>query len=374
MDTQIRVVNNKKLLRAFIDLPAAIHKGHSNWLPPIYADDWNFYSPRKNKAFAYCDTVLAIAYQHGKPRGRIMGIIHHPYNKLNNEKTARFCSFDCYNQTEVATDLLKFIENWATEKGMNKITGPYGFTDKDPQGFLVQGFDDIPLIDASCNLPYMVDLVRQNDYKPLLDCMTYRFKIDMVLPDIYKRVQDRVVNGKRYELNEFTSKKTLRSQIVPVLRLVNDTYQNLYGFYPMEEQEMHEFASRYMPVIEPRYLKTITLNGEMVAFVVGLPNMSKGIIRAKGKLFPFGWYHILKSMRKATQLDLMLGAVKQGHQGLGLEISMGLQLLESAKKTGIKTIETHLILESNHKMRSVIERLDAPIAKRYTVFVKELTA
>lgn len=374
MDTQIKVVNNRKLLRTFIELPAAIHKKHSNWMPPIYMDEWIYYNTRKNKAYDYCDTILAIAYQHGKPLGRIMGIIHHPYNELNNEKTARFSSFDCYNQPEVAADLLKFIEKWATDKGIYKIIGPYGFTDKDPQGFLVEGFNDIPLIDTSCNLPYMIDLVNQNGYKPLLDCMTYRFKIDVVLPDIYQRVQNRVVNGKRYELHEFTNKKKLRSQIVPVLRLVNESYRNLYGFYPMEEEEMHDFAARYMPVIDPRFLKTITLNGDLVAFVVGLPNMSDGIIRAKGKLFPFGWYHILKSMRKATQLDLMLGAVKPGHQGLGLEISMGLLLLESARKSGIKTIETHLILESNHKMRSVIERLDAPMAKRYSVFSKELPA
>lgn len=372
MDIQIRIVNNKKLLRTFIELPAAIHKEHSNWLPPIYVDEWNYYNTRKNKAFNYCDTVLAIAYQHGKPRGRIMGIIHHPYNELNNEKTARFSAFECYNQKEVAADLLKFIENWATEKGMHKVTGPYGFTDKDPQGFLVEGFDETPLIDTSCNLPYMVDLVKQNGYHRLLDCMTYRFSIDLVLPEIYQRVQNRVVNGKRYELHEYTSKKELRSQIVPVLRLVNETYRNLYGFYPMDEVEMHDLASRYMPVLDPRFVKTITLNGEMVAFIVGLPNMSEGIIRSGGRFLPFGWYHILKSMRKATQLDLMLGAVKQGHQGLGLEISMGLLLLESARKAGIKTIETHLILETNHKMRAVIERLNAPMVKRYSVFAKEL--
>ena len=372
MDTQIRVVNSKSLLRTFIKLPSAIHHGHSNWLPPIYIDEWNYFNPRKNKAFNYCDTILAIAFQDGKPKGRIMGIIHHPYNELNNEKTARFSFFDCFNLPEVARALLRFIENWAAEKEMNKVTGPYGFTDKDPQGFLVQGFEDKPLIDTSCNLPYMIDLVQQNGYNPLIDCMTYRFNIDVVLPDIYQRVQNRVVNGKRYELQEFPNKKKLRTQILPVLRLVNETYLNLYGFFPMDEVEMHDLAARYMPVIDPRFVKTITLNGEIVAFVVGLPNMSDGIIRSGGRLFPFGWYHIMNSMRKATQLDLMLGAVKPGHQGLGLEISMGLLLLESARKAGIKTIETHLILESNHKMRSVIERLNATMVKRYTVFEKKL--
>ena len=114
------------------------------------------------------------------------------------------------------------------------------------------------------------------------------------------------------------------------------------------------------------------LDQELVGFVVGLSNMSEGIMRAKGKLFPFGWYFILQSLSNSTQLDLMLGAVKPGHQGLGLEISMGLRLLESARTAGIRTIETHLILESNQRMRAVIERINAPVVKRFRVFTKKI--
>jgi hypothetical protein len=173
-------------------------------------------------------------------------------------------------------------------------------------------------------------------------------------------------------MHEFTKKRELKKQIVPVLRLVNQTYGQLYGFYPMDEEEMHDLADRYMPVLDPRFIKTVTHNGELVAFIVGLPNMSKGIQRAKGKLFPFGWYHILKNMRSTSQLDLMLGAIKPEHQGLGLEISMGMLMLESARQAGIKNIETHLILETNTKMRSVVERIDAKMVKRFRVFQKKL--
>ncbi|KAF5066585.1 hypothetical protein DSECCO2_261830 [anaerobic digester metagenome] len=372
MQIDLRIVNNRKLLSVFINLPAQIHKGHKNWLPPIYHDEWLYFNPRRNKAFNYCETILALAFTQGIAVGRIMGIIHHPYNELKGEKSARFSHFDCIDNPEAASALLKFIENWVKEKGMDQVTGPYGFSDKDPQGFLIEGYDDIPLIDTSCNLPYMVDYTVNHGYSKLVDCLTYRFDIDFVMPDIYQRVQQRMMNTHRYTIHEFQHKKSLKPYIIPVLRLVNETYRNLYGFFPMDEAEMEDLAGRYMPVLDPRFVKIITLDGDLVAFVVGLPNMSKGIKRAKGKLFPFGWYFILQSMKKSSQLDLMLGAVKPEHQGLGLEISMGLRLLESARIAGIKTIETHLILESNQRMRAVIERINAPVVKRFRVFTKKI--
>jgi len=372
MKPEIRIVDNQKILKDFIKLPASIHALHKNWLPPVYTDEKNFFNPKKNRAFNHCDTIMAVAYMNGVPRGRIMGIIHHTYNQQHNESSARFGFFDCYAEVEISDSLIGFIKNWASGKGMNNLTGPYGFSDKDPQGFLIEGFDDIPLIDTNCNLPYMPRFLEDAGFTKFVDCFTYRFDIDLLLPEVYNRTRQRVENSHRYELIECTTRKELKNYILPVLRLTNETYSHLYGFYALNETEMEDLAKRYMPVLNPNYVKLILCNDEIVAYVVGLPNMSEGMMRAGGRLFPFGWYHILKSMRTSTQLDLMLGAVKQDLQGHGLEIWMGLKLLESAKKAGMETIETHLILETNTRMRSVIERLNAPIVKRYRVYRKNL--
>lgn len=373
MKPDVRIADNRKILRDFIKLPAGIHAHHSNWLPPVYMDERHFFNPGKNRAFSHCDTIMAVAYTHGTARGRIMGIIHHTYNLQHNEKSARFGFFDCYDDHEVAEELLNFIKDWAVKKGMQYMTGPYGFSDKDPQGFLIEGFEEIPLLDTNCNLPYMTDFLQNAGFTKFIDCLTYRFDINLLLPEVYNRTSQRVENSHRYEMHEFTSRKELMPFIVPVLRLTNETYSHLYGFYALNESEMKDLAKRYMPVLNPRYVKIVTCNDEIVAYVVGVPNMSEGLMRAKGKLFPLGWYHILKSRNTTTQLDLMLGAVRQEQQGLGLEIWMGIKLLESGKKSGIQTVETHLILETNTRMRAVIERLNAPIVKRFRVFRKSLT-
>ncbi len=368
MKPEIRIVNNRKILRDFIKLPAAIHAGHLNWLPPIYVDEWNFFNPKKNRAFSHCETILAVAYQNNIPCGRIMGIIHHTYNQQHNEKSARFGFFDCYDDQEVAESLLAFISEWAIGKGMKNLTGPFGFSDKDPQGFQIDGFDDLPMIDTNCNLPYMPAFLENAGFEKFVDCLTYRFDLNLLLPEVYLRASQRVENSRRYEIIEFTTRKKLRPYILPVLRLTNETYSHLYGFYPLNETEMQDLASRYMPVLNPEFVKIITSNDEIVAYVIGLPNMSAGIMKARGRLFPVGWYHILRSMKTATQLDLMLGAVRPDLQGHGLEIWMGLKLLESAKKANFKSIATHLILETNTRMRSVVERLNAPIVKRFRVY------
>ncbi|MCB9015677.1 MAG: hypothetical protein H6541_07775 [Lentimicrobiaceae bacterium] len=368
MKSEIRIADNSKTINDFIKLPGSIHASHTNWLPPLYQDERAFFNPRKNRAFSYCDTILAVAYVSGRPRGRIMGIIHRDYNTLHQEKTARFGFFDCYEDFEVATELIEYIKVWAMQKGMQCLTGPYGFSDRDPQGFLIEGNNDVPLIDTNCNLPYMTDFLTRAGFEKLIDCLTYKFDIHLLFPEVYNRTRQRAESAHRYQLLEFKSKKELKPYILPVLQLTNETYSHLYGFYPLNETDMKDLANRYMPVLDPEFVKVVMFNNEVIAYVVGLQNMSAGLKRAKGRLFPLGWYHILKSIKKAEQLDLMLGAVKQEQQGLGLEIWMGMKLLESAKKKGIKTIETHLILETNLRMRAVLERLNIPIAKRFRVY------
>ena len=173
----IREVQNKKDLRKFIHLPAAIHKDHANWVPPIYLDDWEFFNPKKNKSFDSCDTILLLAYKKNKAAGRIMGIIHHKYNEKHDEKRARFAFFETWNDEEVASALIHFVENWALEKGMERLVGPLAFSDKDPQGFLIDGFDEPSVIASNCNFPYQVELVEKNAYSKEVDLVVYQIKI-----------------------------------------------------------------------------------------------------------------------------------------------------------------------------------------------------
>jgi len=370
MPVEIIEVKTAKQLNAFINLPIQLHGKEPNWMPTIYSDDKNFFNPAKNHQFDACETIMALAYRANKLVGRIMGIIHNTYNKINNEEKARFGYLDCIDDNEISIELLSYIEKWAVKNGKKILIGPYGFSDKDVQGLLIEGFEKLPLIDSACNSQYMVKLLENYGFEKEMDFMTYKFDTNIQFPELYHRVYQRVLLRKDIKLIEFTSRKQLKPYIEPVLQLVNRTYKDLYGFVPMSEIEIHELANRYLPIINPQFVKLIERSNKLVAFLIALPNFTKGIQKSKGHIFPIGFIHILRAIRKSKQLDLMLGAVEQEHQGTGLEVALGICLINSAKRAGFETVEAHLILENNYKMRTEMERLLIPIHKKFRVYKK----
>jgi hypothetical protein len=160
----IKEVQTKSDLRLFIYLPSRVHQDHPDWLPPIYMDEWQLFNKKKNRSYQYADTVLYLAFRDKKPAGRIMGLINNRYNSIRNEKHGRFCFMECYEDQEVVHALLKQVEEWAIRKGMVKIVGPLGFSDKDPQGFQIEGFDLPYLFTAATNRPYLPKMVESEGY------------------------------------------------------------------------------------------------------------------------------------------------------------------------------------------------------------------
>jgi hypothetical protein len=374
MSPFLRVVTSKKLLSEFIYLPEKIYHSDPRWVPPMYTDEWAFHNPKENKALEYCDTIRMIAYHEQQPVGRIMGIIHHPYNKQHTEKTVRFFNLDCVNNQQVANALIGFIEKWGKEKGMNKIIGPYGFSDKDPQGLQIEGLENLPVIATPTNPAYLQALVENEKFQKEIDCVSYQMPIPETIPPVYGKIFERIKKNQSLQLIEFKSKAKLKPYIVPVFRLVNEAYSHLFGFVPMTEEEMKKFAAQYLPVLDPEFVKiVVNQQNDIIAFVVAMPDMSRGVQKARGKLFPFGFIHILNSMRKATQLNLLLGAVKPGYQGKGLTVLLGKSILESASKRKLKTMDSHLILEDNLLMCRECERVDGKVYKRFRVFSKMIS-
>lgn len=373
MNPELKPVASKAQLQEFIFLPEKIYKGDTRWVPPLYMDEWNFHDPKQNKALNYSDVIKILAFSNGKPVGRIMGIIHHTYNSDHHEKTARFYALDCINDQTVAHALLESVERWAKNKGMNKVIGPYGFSDKDPQGLQVEGLELLPVLATPTNPAYLQKLVEHEGYTKALDCVSYQMPIPDKLSPAYQKVYDRICAHEQLTLLEFTSKKQLKPYIIPVFRLVNETYSSIFGFVPMTEEEMKKFAGQYLPVLDPQFVKiVVNATHDLVAFIVSMPDMSVGIQKANGRLFPFGFIHILRAMRKTTQLNLLLGAVRADYRGKGINVLMGKSLFESARKRGLKTIDSHLILERNLKMRAECEKLGGVICKRYRVYQKLL--
>ena len=370
----IKEIDSKKMLRQFIYLPAAIHKNHFNWVPPIYMDEWEFFNPKKNLSFQSCETIMLLAYRSKEVVGRIMGLVHLKYNALHNEKHARFAFFETYNDDEVAAALLGAVENWGREKGMEQIVGPLAFSEKDPQGILIEGFDEPVVIASNCNFPYQSELIEKNAYSKKADLVVYQIKIPDPLPEFYKKIQERAIRmNPGLRVLEFTSRRKVRPYIYSVLRLLNLTFTEIFGFIPFSEKEMDNFANRYLFLINPRFIKLIVNDkNELVAFVVGMSHIGDGIIAAKGKLFPFGIFKIFAAARKSKQLNLLLGGIDPAYRGKGLDVMMGVRMMETATELGKTMLDSHLELEDNKKVRAEMEKMGGKVYKRFRIFSKNL--
>ncbi|QKG80509.1 GNAT family N-acetyltransferase [Tenuifilum thalassicum] len=371
---QIIQVKTKRQLREFIYVPAKIHSGHANWVPPIYSDEWDFYNPKKNRAMSYSDTILFLARKDGRTVGRIMGIINNRYNEIHNEKTARFFNLETYKDLDVAKALLRKVEEWAHSKGMERLIGPMGFSDKDPQGLLIEGYDQPIVLASNCNYPYLVDFVTQSGFEKDIDLVVYKVPIPDELPDFYLRILERVKRrANSFKMLNFSKRSELKPFIKPVLSLVNETFVDIYGFNPMDPEEMEELAAKYLTFIDPRFIKIIVnSDNKPLAFILGVPDICPGIQKSKGHLFPFGFIHILKAMKSAKMLSLLLGAIHPQYRNLGFDTWMGAEMLNEARKAGMTTIDSHLELETNKKMRAEMEKMGGVVYKRYRIFQKKL--
>lgn len=375
MDVTIRTVEGKKALKRFIFLPAKIHAGHKAWVPPIYMDERHYFNPKKNKAFSYCDTLLLLAYRNGKPVGRIMGIINNRHNSYRQEKTARFGCLETWEDREVVAALLEHVEDWARKKGMERIVGPYGFADQDPEGFMVEGFDSPSTITCYYNFDWMPGMIESFGYAKDIDYVVYRLEVPKEFPEFFQKIYDRAKRKGDFEVLEFRKRKDFKNYIKPILHLMNECYSgsDIYGYTPLEEQEMEELAARYLPLLDPRFVKGVTKDGEVLAFIIGMPNLVEGIQKAKGRLLPFGLFKILRASKKTKQLDFLLGAIKEPYRGRGLDVLMGMKMLVSAQEARMEVIDTHHEMETNQRVRAEMERMGGEIYKRFRIYQKSLT-
>jgi hypothetical protein len=368
----IKEVRTRKELRQFIYLPEKVHR-NEDWLPPIYMDEWVLFDKKKNKSFKYADGRLLLAFKGRKPVGRIMGLINRRYNDINNEQHGRFCFMECYNDREVFHALITSIEDWVRQNGMTKLVGPLGFSDKDPQGFQIEGFEYPQFITAANNSPYMVDLVESEGYVKKIDLVNYLGDMPKEFPLVYERVLERVKKTEDFRIVEFPGKKELKPYILPVLELMNDTFSEIYGFVPLNDKEKSDFAARYLPILDPQFIKTVQKNdGELIGFAIGLPDISAGIKASRGRMLPFGIFKVLRESKRSKKLIMMLGGVKKEYRGKGIDVLMGVKILQCGIKNKMESLDSHLVLENNARMRGEYERIGCKVVKKFRIYQKDL--
>jgi ribosomal protein S18 acetylase RimI-like enzyme len=247
-----------------------------------------------------------------------------------------------------------------------------GFSDQDPQGLLIEGFEHEPTLASFHNFEFLPRFVEAAGYSKEVDYVDYMVKVPDKMPAFYEKIAARAARQTEFRLIEFTKTKEMKPFVGKVFGLMNQTYTNIYGYVPMTEHEMQALAKQYMPVLDPRFVKVVVRGDDVVGFIIGMPNMNKGLRQCKGHLFPFGILQIMAAMKKTRQLDLFLGAIREDCRGRGIDVMLGAAMMRSAMAAGFAQIDSHHELEDNLKMRAEMERVGGQVIKRFRIYQKSL--
>ena len=366
----IKEVITKQDRREFVDFQFELYQGNEFWIPPMKKDEIKQLSPQTNPAFETCDAKFWTAWDGGECVGRIGAIINKEYNNKTGVKYGRFTRFEVINDSDVTKKLFETAERWIKQQGMIGVHGPLGFNNLDNQGLLIEGFDYLPSIASVMHYPYMEKLVEDQGYKKENDWVEFRLKIEEV-PEKALRLVEIIKKRNNLEVIHFKEKSDMKRYLKDVFHLLNRAFDELPYVAPFSDKLIESATKKYMDVLQPKYIVVIKKEGEMVAFIVGLPSLSKAMQKANGKLFPFGFTHIMKAFKNPEVMDLLLTGVDPHYQKLGLPAILISELQQTMIDSGVKYVETTGMFETNLKGATTWKNYDHIQHKRRRCFVKE---
>ena len=365
----------KSEIKKYVQFGIDLYKGNDCFVPPIVFDEIDTLLPEKNPAFDFCRAQSFMAYRDGKPVGRITAIINDVVNQRTGEKTMRFGWVDFIDDNKVVDALFKAAEEWGRNQGMTTIVGPLGFTDMDHEGMLVEGYDEMGTMATIYNYPYYPTHMERMGYAKEAGWVEFRIAIPEAVPDKYQRIADIV--RKKFNLHtvKFTSRKKLKEKYGQALfDLINEAYDKLYGFSPLTQRQIDYYIGMYLSFLRLEDVSVIVDEDEkLVGLGITMPSFSRALQKSGGKLFPFGWWHILKAMRgKTDTVDLMLIAVAKEYLNKGVNALLFADLIPGYIKNGYKWAESNPELEENSSVQLQWQYFDYRQHRRRCAFKKSL--
>ena len=375
MAIEIRKIDTKGGLKKFVKWGIDLYKGNECFVPPLVMDDVNTLDPHNNPAFDFCESIYFMAYDDGKPVGRIAGIINNVVNEKTGKKTLRFGWVDFIDDPRVSEALFRAVEVWGRSKGMEEMVGPLGFSDMGPEGMLVEGFDQEGTMATIYNYPYYPKHLEAMGFEKEADWVEFRMTVPDGIPERYQRISD--IIKRKYELStpKYTSaKKLVKDYGQEIFQLINEAYSELYGYSPLTPRQINRYISMYIPVLRLDNISLIVdKDKKLIGVGIAMPSMSKALIKCRGRMFPFGWIHLLKALRGQNDVvDLLLVAVKPEYQSKGVNSLLFTDLIPCFIKNGYKFAESNPELELNQKVQSQWGYFETRQHKRRRAFRKPL--
>lgn len=378
---EIKKVESRRDLCKFIDFHNELYKGNPYHVPNLYFDEMNTFRKDKNAAFDFCEAEYFMAYRDGKAVGRVAAIINRSANKKWERESVRFGWIDFVDDIEVSKALLKAVEDYGKSKGMKEIVGPLGFTDMDPEGMLLYGYDQLGTQATAYNYPYYPEhMDRMGGWEKDNDYVEYKLYVPEEMPEKYATIAKMI--QKRYNLQV---KKLKRNEIYgengygkKIFNVVNETFKDLYGYSKLTDRQIEQYVKMYLPMADLDLITIIedwnTPDHKVVGVGISIPSLARALQKCGGKLFPFGWWHILRALKfhKTEVVDLLLVGVLPEYRQKGANALLFYDLIPHYQRLGFKWGETHVEMETNMKVQGQWQYLNREIHKRRRCYKKDI--
>lgn len=379
---EIKKVQTKKDLEQFIDFRYGLYDGCEYDAPNLFSDDMNTLSADKNAAFEFCEAEYFMAFdkETGKMVGRVAAIINHKANKTWGRDDVRFGWIDFVDDINVSRALFDAVEEYGKSKGMTHIVGPLGFTDMDPEGMLIKGFDQLGTMATIYNYPYYPEhMERLGGFSKDNDYVEYKLYVPETVPEKYAKVASLI--EKRYNLHV---KKLTKKEIFQegygrkIFDIINQTFSHLYGYSELTDKQVEQYVNMYFPLADLDLITVIedwNEDHKPVGVGITIPSLTRALQKCRrGRLFPLGWWHVLRALKfhKTKVVDLLLVGILPEYRTKGANSLLFADLIPRYVKLGFEWGETHVEMETNNKVQSQWQYLDCEIHKRRRCYIKDI--
>ena len=372
----IKEVTTRRELRRFVQFGIDLYEGNPYFCPPIILDELNAFNPKGNPALEVCEFVVYMAYRNNEIVGRIVGIVNHRANEAWGVKKCRFGWFECIDDYEVFKALLDAVAEWGRARGMSCLNGPVGFTDFDHQGLLIEGFDYSAPMASLYTHPYYIAHYERYGLVKETDWIEYQITPPAEAPERMKRLVNIVATrNKLHTVKVKNSRELKRRYGYSYFDVLDEAYQKIYNYQPMTERQKKYYCNMYFPLLNFDFVTMVANeNDEIVAVGLGMPSLSEALRKCRGRLFPFGWFHLLKALKakRITDFDLLLIGVRPDYQDKGVTALIFNEMTPYFTRYGIQRVETTAILETNHKSLANFAEFEHIQHKRRRAFTKAL--
>jgi GNAT superfamily N-acetyltransferase len=374
---EIREVKSRSELKQFIQFYYDLYRGCDCAVPFLYFDEMATLRSDKNPSFECCEAQYFLAYKDGKIVGRVAAIINRRANERWNCHQVRFGWFDFIDDLEVSTALLKAVEDWGRERGMVEMAGPLGFIDTDREGMLVEGFDQLASMYVNYNYPYYPRHIEQmSGFKKDNDYVECKVKVPEIVPEKFVKVTDMVRRRYGLKLHKFTRHELIEEGYGrKVFDLLNATYADLYGFSQLSDRQIDKLVNDYIKIADLNLVTAIMDAEKMVGFGITFPSFSRALQKTRdGRLFPFGWWHMLKILKwhKTPIVDLLLIGVLPEYRAKGANALIFNDLIPYFQQYNFEYAETGPMMETNEGVLSQWQYLEATVHRRHRCYRKLL--